>query len=81
MKKNTVSIVEVQDLLHTFLQEIEFAARRYDGTEYINYPYATGLLTNTLRYVVTLATTGGTAEEVCNALRYETTLVHNLSRQ
>ena len=80
-KKNTVSIAEVTDLLNTFLQEVEFAARRYDGTEYINYPYATGLLTGTLRHLVSLATTGGTATEVRDALKYETSLIHNYSRK
>jgi hypothetical protein len=78
-KKNTVSVAEVTDLLNTFLQEVEYASRR-KGEGGINYPYATGLLSSSIRTLVSLATTGGTATEVRDALKYEIELIHNYAR-
>jgi hypothetical protein len=78
-KKNTVSVSEINELLRNYLNEVEDAARRHGGGA-INYPYATGVLTSALRHLVTLATTGGTPEEVRNALKYETALTSQVSR-
>jgi len=78
-KRNTVSVAEVTDLLHQYLVEVEDTARRY-GQGAINYPYATGLLSEGLKSLVFLATTGGTPEEVRDALKTETRLISQVSR-
>lgn len=78
-KRNKISVSEINELLRDYLNEVEDAARRH-GDGAINYPYATGILTSALRHLVTLATTGGTPEEVRNALKYETALTGRTSR-
>lgn len=78
-KRNKISVSEINELLRNYLNEVEDAARR-QGDGAINYPYATGVLTSALRHLVTLATTGGTPEEVRNALKYETALTGRTSR-
>ena len=79
-KKNTVSVSEINEVLHQFLVEVEGSSRRYNRDEQINYPYATGMLTSTLKLLVTLATTGATPTEVRDALVYETMLASKQNR-
>jgi hypothetical protein len=79
MMKNKVRVSEINELLRGFLNEVEDAARR-KGDGAINYPFATGVLTSALSHLVTLSTTGGTALEVRDALKYETALIRNAVR-
>lgn len=80
-KRNTVGLSEINGLLREYLFAVEDAARRHNDSVEINYPYATGVLTSGLRNLVTLATAGGaTAEEVRDALKYETVLLKNMNR-
>ena len=75
-KKKSVSLTEVNELLREYLFAVEDASRKRSGDGAINYPYATGILTSGLRSLVTLATAGkATAEEVRDALKYETRLL------
>ncbi len=71
--------------MNTILCELqtaaEQAARRLNEDGEINYPYMAGLLTGALRTIAILATTGGTAEEVRDAIKYETTLFNNYNRK
>lgn len=70
--KNKVALSEINRQLREFLIGVEDASRKFNGNVEINYPYATGLLTSVLKHMVTLAATGGTAQEVIAALKMET---------
>jgi hypothetical protein len=80
-KNKTVSVAEVNTLLRELEQVAKDASKRYNGNEEVNYSYMNGLLVGALKYITTLAATGGTPEEVRDALKYETTLISNYNRQ
>jgi hypothetical protein len=80
-KNKTVSLTEMNTLLRELQTATEQAARRYNPDGEINYGYMAGLVTGSLRTIAILATTGGTPEEVRDAIKYEIVLISNYNRE